>query len=327
MSGGLRDRRANPLALVPAGEEAPAPVIDVPAVVCEKARALGADAWLDDLPSLVRALEDDWGLEAGRAFGDATEAYVVEASLVDGTPAVLKLLVPRAADAAKHEITVLRLADGEGCVRLLRSDEARGALLLERLGPSMRELGLPFERRLDPLCGTAARLWRPAPGAGLPTGAEKGRWLVDHITSLWEALDHPCRERAVDHAVGCAERRIAAHDDERSVLVHGDVHQWNALRADGDGEAGFKLVDPDGLLAEPAYDLGILMREDPVELLAGDPRERARHLAARTGLDAEAIWEWGVVERVSTGLLGVQVGLEPVATEMLRAADVVAAAG
>jgi len=29
------------------------------------------------------------------------------------------------------------------------------------------------------------------------------------------------------------------------VLVHGDVHQWNALRAG----AGFKLDDPDGLLA------------------------------------------------------------------------------
>lgn len=31
-----------------------------------------------------------------------------------------------------------------------------------------------------------------------------------------------------------------------AVLVHGDVHQWNALEA----KQGFKLVDPDGLLAE-----------------------------------------------------------------------------
>ena len=77
------------------------------------------------------------------------------------------------------------------------------------------------------------------------------------------------------HAVACAERRAAAHDDERAVLVHGDVHQWNALRR-GDGLA---LVDPDGLLAEPEYDLGILMREDPVELMTGDPRDRARWLA------------------------------------------------
>jgi streptomycin 6-kinase len=92
-------------------------------------------------------------------------------------------------------------------------------------------------------------------------------------------------ERAVEHALPSAERRIAAHDDERAVLVHGDVHQWNALQAPG----GFKLVDPDGLLAEAEYDMGILMREDPVELLEGDPYERARRLANRTGLNPIAI--------------------------------------
>jgi streptomycin 6-kinase len=71
-----------------------------------------------------------------------------------------------------------------------------------------------------------------------------------------------------------------------------------------------------------------LMREDPSELLRGDPRERAheraRKLAARCGLDATAIWEWGVIERVSTGLLGTQVGLQPVARQMLTVADHVA---
>ena len=84
---------------------------------------------------------------------------------------------------------------------------------------------------------------------------------------------------------------------------------------------GFKLVDPDGLLAEPEYDLGIIMREDPLELLDGDAYERARWLAARTGLDAIGIWEWGVVERVSTGLLATKVGLQPVGRQMLAVAD------
>jgi streptomycin 6-kinase len=296
------------------------PPVDVPAAVRNKARAVGADAWLAALPAVVRDLERSWSLTVGRAYDTGTDAFVAEATAADGTPAVLKLMVPRAEDAARNEITALRLCDGDGCARLLRADEARGALLLERLGRSLFELGLPLGRRHEILCATAARIWRPAPGCGLPTGADKARWLIDFITDRWEALDRPCSARAVEQARACPARRIAAHDDERAVLVHGDVHQWNALEADG----SFKLVDPDGLLAEPEYDLGIIMREDPVDLLAGDPRERARWLAARTGLDATAIWEWGVIERVSTGLLCVQIDLQPVAGEMLAAADHVA---
>jgi streptomycin 6-kinase len=190
--------------------------------------------------------------------------------------------------------------------------------LLERLGRSLFELQLPILRRHEILVSAARRIWRPAPDSGLPTGAAKARWLGKFIAAMWEELDRPCSERTVDHALACAERRAAAHRDDTAVLVHGDVHQWNALAA-GDG---FKLVDPDGLLAQPEYDLGIIMREDPLE---GDLHERARRLAQRTGLDADAIWEWGVVERVSTGLLGTRVGLQPVARQMLAAADQLAA--
>jgi streptomycin 6-kinase len=293
----------------------------VPAVVRNRALAAGAGAWLDGLAELVAQLERQWAFTTEQAFTDATEAYVAAVTRADGTPAVLKLIVPRDGDAARNEITALELADGRGCVRLLEHDAKRDALLLERLGPSLHDLGYPLPRRLEVLAATAMRVWQPAPDCGLPTGADKGRWLCEFVTSMWEELDHPCNERAVAYAIECATRRVACHDDERAVLVHGDVHEWNTLRADG----GFKLVDPDGLLAEAEYDLGVMMREDPLELLADhDPRTRARWLGRRTGLDADAIWEWGVIERVSTGLLATKVGLQPIGRQMLDAADRVA---
>ena len=294
--------------------------LEVAAAVRAKAAAAGAGAWLAGLPELVAGLERDWAITVGRSYPDATEALVAQATLADGTPAVLKLLVPRPGGAARHEITVLRLAGGRGCVSLLRADPGRGALLLERLGPSMRDLRLPLGRRHEELCAAAARVWRPAPGCGLPTGAQAGRRLAATITRLWEELGRPCSERAVAYALACAERRVAAYDEARAVLVHGDVHQWNALRSPD----GFALVDPDGALAEPEYDLGVLMREDPEELLRGDPHDRSRWLARRCGLDETAIWEWGVVSRVETGLAGIQVGLQPVAGQMLAVADRVA---
>jgi streptomycin 6-kinase len=295
-------------------------VVDIPTVVRNKAVAAGATTWLRELPALVAGLERDWAITVGRSYETGTEAFVADVVGEDGVPAVLKLLIPRPGDEVQNEITVLRLTNGEVCVRLLREDAERGALLLERLGRALHELALPLRQRHEVLVSAASRVWRPAQGCGLPTGAEKGRWLVDFIVREWEELDRPCSERVVDHAVRCADRRVAAHDDDRAVLVHGDVHQWNTLEA-GDG---FKLIDPDGLLAEPEYDLGILMREDPVEHLDGDPHERSRWLASRTGLDATAIWEWGVVERVSTGLLCTKVELQPVGRDMLAAAERVA---
>ncbi|MFC4997558.1 aminoglycoside phosphotransferase family protein [Dactylosporangium cerinum] len=293
----------------------------VPAPVRAKAEAVGAHQWLRGLAELVAEIEEDWAVSVSQVYADATEALVAEVTTADGSPAVLKLIVPRTGNAAANEITVLRLADGDGCARLLRHDVARDALLLEKLGPSLFELGLPVDRRLEILCDVASRVWRPAPDAGLPTAATRGARLGTLLPALWERLGRPCAERTVAHALACAERRAAAHDDERAVLVHGDVHQWNTLR----GADGFRLVDPDGLLAEAEFDLGVLMREDPVELMAGDPRDRSRWLAARTGLDETAIWQWGVVDRVMTGLVLTQVGLQPVAAQMLAAADTIAA--
>ena len=284
-----------------------------------KARAVGAEDWLERLPALVSSLEADWSIAVGHPYEGGTEAFVADATRADGTPAVLKVLVPGTGNDPSNEATVLRLVGGDGCPVLYRHDPDQGALLMERLaGPCMS---------LDCRSPVASRFSAPplraysgsAPDCGLPTGATKARWLADFIVTSWEELNRPCSEKTVDHALACARRRAQAHRDERSVLVHGDVHQLNALQHDG----GFKLIDPDGLLAEAEYDLGVLMRGDPVELLGGDPVDRARWLAARTGLDLVAIWEWGVVERLSTGLLCTRIHLQPLGRDTLAAAEAV----
>jgi streptomycin 6-kinase len=291
---------------------------DIPRIVRNKAEAVGVPGWIERLPSLISELCVEWSFHLTHPLEGATEAFVAGAELANGTPAVIKILIPRSFDAAAHEIEVLRLIAGDGCPDLFHADADRGAILMERLGPSLEAMGLPVSRRHRILCGAAQRIWRPV-AADLPSGAEKGRWLIAFTLEKWETLGRPVSKSVIDHAVECAQRRIDAHDPARAVLVHGDVHQWNAL-SDVDG---FKLIDPDGLIAEPEYDLGIIMREDPVELMEGDPYRRAVELGSMTGLDPVAIWEWGVAERVSTGLLLTEVDLQPVASQMLAAAEYV----
>jgi streptomycin 6-kinase len=41
-------------------------------------------------------------------------------------------------------------------------------------------------------------------------------------------------------------------------------------------------------------------------------------------LDPVAIWEWGIVERLSSGLLCTQIRLQPLGRHTLRAAEAVA---
>lgn len=303
--------------------------VEIPEVVRARAVEAGVGYWLDDVPGLLDELAGRWHLRYGSPYAEGTEAFVVAATIIDGpsagVEAVLKLGVPHDEVTLVREALVLRLADGDGAARLIEEAPEHRALLLERLGPSMFQLDLPLAERHALLVQAAKALWRPVdPAVDLPTGRWKAGWLAELIEREWERLGRPCSEAAVEHALDCARRREAAHDDERSVLVHGDVHRWNALQTlDG---AGFKLVDPDGLRAEPAYDLGVMLREDPDELLrrGGSPWPWAEAFAAATGLDATAIFEWGVVERTSTGLLGVAIDLQPESGQMLEVADLVA---
>jgi streptomycin 6-kinase len=117
-------------------------------------------------------------------------------------------------------------------------------------------------------------------------------------------------------------------DLDRCVVVHGDPHPGNALRAATSrpgAESGFVFVDPDGFLAEPAYDLGVVLRDWCPQLLAGDAKSVARRycalLAEHSGVDETAIWEWGFLERVSTGLFVLAFGAGDVARPFLETAE------
>jgi streptomycin 6-kinase len=291
--------------------------LDVPDEVRNKVVADGNAAWLDELPSVVQSLARDWSLTIGGTLRGGHAAFVVEAVLADGTAVVLKIGVPGARRELAFEIAALRLANGDGCASLLRDDLDRDALLLERLRAAMYEVVPDPATRHDMLCDVAARLWRPVgPNVDLPSGADKARQYADLLPRLWEQTGRPCRQETVADALACMDRRRRAHDDRRAVLVHGDVHDRNALQA---ADGTFKLVDPVGLRAEPACDLGTIVRCNPDS--GDDLRRRAERLAARTGVDVTAIWEWGTIHRVISGVYSRSIGFQPFGDLLLTEAD------
>ncbi len=251
-----------------------------------------------------------------------TEAYVAETISSLGEPGVLKFPIP-GIDKARRELAVLLAADGRGYARVLQHDPASGAMLLERLGPQLFQLGYSLERQIEIICATLGEAWRlPPSDLPLMTGAEKADSLADTVRSVSRRFERACSARTVEVALRFAEQRRAAFDPAASVLGHGDAHCWNTLADPATG--AFKLVDPDGLVIERAHDLSISLREWSDDFLAGDPvgrgRARCDLLARLTGVEATAIWQWGLLENLANGLLYLDVGSAAVAAPFLAVA-------
>ena len=82
-------------------------MIEIPAVVRNKARAAGANDWVDDLPVLLSELAAAWSIVIGQPYEGGSEAFVAEATRCDGTTAVLKVIMPGAGNDPSNEATVL----------------------------------------------------------------------------------------------------------------------------------------------------------------------------------------------------------------------------
>ncbi|WP_154796367.1 aminoglycoside phosphotransferase family protein [Occultella kanbiaonis] len=289
--------------------------LDIPDQVRQTVVADGNESWLDELPGVIESLAQDWSLRIGSSLAGGHAALVVEVTMGDGSAAVLKIGVPDR--DVGQEAVALRLANGAGCARLLGEDRRRQALLLERLGAPMQAVVAdPVSRHLL-LCELAVRLWRPlGPDVDLPTGARVAERYADQLPRLWEQAGEPCSPATVADALDCMEQRRRAHDDRSAVLVHGDIHEMNALQA---RDGTYKLIDPAGLRAEPACDLGTIVRSNPD--LGDDLRARTERLASLTGVDATAIWEWGTIHRVVSGVYACSIGFQPFGGLLLAEAD------
>ena len=280
--------------------------------------------WLASLDDTLTGLEQDWGVTIGSAHLGGSAAFVAEATRADGEVFIVKVSTP-ATDTGRNEAEVLRVAAGKGYVQLLRHDESRHAMLLEKLGDRLDALDLPYQQQIDIMCATLLQAWMPVPGgSAYPDGADKANGLAEAMVRMWYGASQPCAQKVLDTALMYCKDRAAAYRPEAAVLAHGDPHPANILAAPN-ASTGFKFIDPDGLAIEPAYDLGVLLRawHEGIEgRHAHDiARSHARHLTTRTQVPAEAIWQWGYIERVSTGLHLMELGETVKGREFLAVAE------
>jgi streptomycin 6-kinase len=287
-------------------------------------------AWLVDLDRTLAELTWEWSCTIGDSIDGGSGSFVAEATDRQGRPAIVKISIPDGAEGYAGFARQLQAHElGRGrFVEVFEASPHHLAVLFERLGPSLDTFGYSVEHQIDNIGSTLRSVWRSVPDTcTLPTGQEQARGLRDFILDYSTRLQHPCSSQVIARALTYIENRISAFDRSISVLVHGDAHPGNVLASgsgSGSHEVDFKLIDPEGLISEPAHDLAIPLRDWSSELLAGDPislgRAWAERLGQCAGVDPQAVWEWAFIERVSTGLLLKHLG-DPESAAVLEVAE------
>lgn len=247
-------------------------------------------AWLSRLPQTIADCERRWSLRALPPF-ELSYNYVAPAVRDDGTRVVLKLGLPES--ILDREIAALRAFDGQGAARLLDADAGVCALLLERLEPGTMLVAIEDDERATAVAAEVIEaLRRPATSSSpLPTLAERFDGLRD-LRARFDGGTGPLPQRLVEEVEALV--RDLLKTAEAPVVLHGDLHHYNILRA---GER-WKAIDPHGLTGDPSYEVGALLI-NPLTLSDWpDGRRvtarRVAQLSERLGIGRDRVRGWGL---------------------------------
>lgn len=248
----------------------------------------GAD-WLTRLPALVREAAEEWEATADGPVRNGQCAVAIPVRTPRG-PAVLKVGWPHV--ESEHEHLALRAWNGDGTVRLLAADPARGALLLERLDAARTTALLDVDGSSAVIGELLRRLDRPALPQLQRLSALSRGW-ADRLRRDGTSVLPP---RLVDRAAGLAEQ-LGSQDGADARLVHTDLHDANVL---GARREPWLAIDPKPLAAVPEFAIAPLVWNRAEEAVAARStrehlRRRVRIACAAGGLDEDRARDWTVV--------------------------------
>lgn len=294
----------------------------LPEMVWGRAKSLGeaGEKWLSGLDEMIAGLEKCWGIKVQKVLEGGSHAWIGLAETADGEVRILKIDLPDNSEAEyMQSIRMLESAKGSGYCALFAYDASLRAALLERLGERLNLSGLSPYRQMEIICVALQESWRMET-TDLPTGGYD--WFRNYIPETYKALGKPCDAQLIDAALAALDGLEQRTRPEEYVPVHGDAHNNNMLRVPGTEE--YKFIDPDGMVFEKSYDLGVLMREWPDEFEKDVPAEvmkRSEFLSRLTGVDSRDICDWGLLQMTATALVLLQIGQNELGYRMLRIAE------
>lgn len=251
------------------------------------------EAWLAELPGIIDDLLTQWDCEPD---GEAAHGQV--GVVVPVRNAVLKVSFPHPGNV--HEPDAFEAWGGEGAVKLYERDDARYAMLLERVHPTTL---LEHDEDVVVIAGELhRRLTIPAPD-GLPRMSARADVWAEELRKDATELDHALPPYVVDAALAVVDE---LGRDQPEILIHGDFHPRNILRADREP---WLAVDPKGYVGDPAYDATTFLRTRAAHQLGADDlmsvlNRELEEFAESAELEPERIRRWAQLNMVQSAFWG-----------------------
>ncbi len=161
--------------------------------------------WIDALPGLVEDLCQRWNLTVDGPVMPGYLGLVIPVRSVE-EPCVLK--VSWIDESTFDEAMALAAWNGQGAVRLLASQPALGALLLERLDHRRSLNDVEIVQAIEVAGRLLRRLSIPAP-SGFRSLKVVAQDLCCTLPQRWEQYRRPMPQRWVEHACELAVQPVA----------------------------------------------------------------------------------------------------------------------
>ena len=208
--------------------------------------------FLQELPHLIAQIEIEYGLSDLKPVKNLSYNYVLS-GFQGALPIILKLGLDN--DGLKREAIALSAFAGLGAAKVLA--EKDGMLLLERAisGISLRNYFPGKEQEAIDITGGCLKKLHQAPLPSSKMFPHIKDWLIALNKDLNIPIHYLHKARQL--------RDELLESGTKAVLLHGDLHHDNILQQGDD----WIVIDPKGVIGEPAYEVAAFIRNPIPELL------------------------------------------------------------